>query len=406
VSGVLQDYAHAFDVRVSEVLPRLAAAVPAFSRRVEAAGLHPGELRDVDALSRIPVLAKDALIALQAERPPFGGLLAPDARPRRVFQSPGPLYEPEPRERDPWRWAPALQAAGFDAGDVVLCAFGYHLSPAGAMFEEAASALGCTVLPGGIGNTELQAQACRDAGVTGYLGLPSYLKRLLEVLEGQAGDRGAARLERAFVSAEPLPPSLREWLRRRVEVVRQGYGTAETGNLGYECEAEEGMHVPEDALVQVCSLDAGRPLPAGEEGEVVVTLFREDYAVVRLGTGDISAFLDEPCRCGRRAPRLAGWLGRAGEAVKVRGMFLHPRQVRAAMDGTSNVIAYRFVVERVEHRDELRCELQLDGGADPDAVRAGVRERIRGALRFNARVIVADALDPAGPVLVDARDWS
>jgi phenylacetate-CoA ligase len=397
----LADYAQAFDARIRDVLPRLATRVPAFARRIESVGLTPAELSDIDALSRIPVLSKDHLISLQAEHPPYGGLLAADARPRRVYQSPGPLYEPEPDEPDPWRWRPALEAAGFHAGEVVLCAFGYHLSPAGAMFEEAARALGCTVIPGGIGNVDLQARACSDLGATGYLGLPSYLKKLLEVLEAQ----GEVPLRRAFVSAEPLPPSLREWLRTRVPEIRQGYGTAEAGNLGYECEVEEGLHVPHDALVQICALDDGRPLPAGKEGEVVVTLFREDFALVRFGTGDISAFLDEPCPCGRPMPRLAGLLGRAGEAVKVRGMFLHPWQVRAAMDGTENVVAYRFVVDRREHRDELRCELQPRRGAETAALLAGVRAHIRDALRFNAQVVVADSLDPAGPVLVDARSW-
>jgi phenylacetate-CoA ligase len=391
-------YAEAFDARVAETLPRLAAAVPAFARRLEAAGLAADEVRDVAALSRLPVLTKDDLIARQAGVPPFGGLLAANARPRRIYQSPGPLYEPEPDEPDPWRWTPALETAGFGDGDVVLCAFGYHLTPAGAMFEEAARAIGCTVIPGGIGNADLQARACRDLGVSGYLGLPSYLKRLLDA------DRGLT-LQRAFVSAEPLPGSLREWLRVRVPVIRQGYGTAEAGNLGYECEVEDGLHVPHDALVQVCSLDDGRPVPVGEEGEVVVTLFRDDYAVVRFGTGDISAFLDAPCDCGRPTPRLVGWLGRTGEAVKVRGMFLHPQQVRAAMDGTEDLVAYRFVVDRVEHRDELRCEIQPSRAADIAALVAGVRDRIRDGLRFNAQVVVADSLDPDGPVLVDARRW-
>jgi phenylacetate-CoA ligase len=403
VSLAPEDYARGFDTRVADVVPKLAAAVPAFARRLADAGVNPRELLDVEALSRVPVLAKDELISLQTETPPFGGLLAAGARPRRVFQSPGPLYEPEPHERDPWRWGPALEAAGFAAEEVVLCAFGYHLSPAGAMFEEAATALGCTVLPGGIGNVELQARACRDLGVVGYMGLPSYLKKLLEAIERGNGE--GKPLRRAFVSAEPLPGSLRDWLRERVSVVRQGYGTAETGNLGYECEAEEGLHVPEDALVQVCALGDGRPLPAGDEGEVVATLFREDYAIVRFGTGDLSAFLEEPCTCGRRTPRLAGWLGRAGEAVKVRGVFLHPRQVRAAMEGAANVVAYRFVIDRADERDELRCEVQLSDGADQAAVLAGVRDRIRSGLRFNAEVVAVDSVDPAGPLLVDARAW-
>jgi phenylacetate-CoA ligase len=388
------------DALVAQTLPPLAVRVPAFADRLAGAGIEPADLISVESLSLLPVLSKDELISLQAEQPPFGGLLADDARPRRVYQSPGPLYEPEPDEPDPWGWVPALEAAGFAAGDVVLCAFGYHLSPAGAMFEEAARAIGCTVVPGGIGNVELQARACRDLGATGCLGLPSYLKKLLEAIEAQ----GEIALQRAFVSAEPLPESLRAWLQERVPVIRQGYGTAEAGNLGYECDALEGLHVPADALVQVCALDDGRPLGPGEEGEVVVTRFRHDYAIVRFGTGDLSAFLEEPCPCGRPTPRLAGWLGRVGEAIKVRGMFLHPRQVRAAMDGTEDIVAYRFVVDRHDHRDELRCELQPGVDADTTALVAGVRDRIRDALRFNADVVVADAVEPE-PVLIDARRW-
>jgi phenylacetate-CoA ligase len=378
-------------------LPRLAAAVPALRRRIEAAGLRPDDLADLEALARIPVLSKDELLELQHADPPFGGLLAAGARPRRIFQSPGPLYEPEPDEEDPWRWAPALRTAGFAPGQVVLNAFGYHLTPAGAMFEEALRAIGCTVVPAGVGSMELQAVAARDLGATGFVGVPSYLKALLE-------RHDELRFERAFVAAEPLPPSLRAWLHRRVAVVRQGYGTAETGNCGFECEAEDGWHVPEDALVQVCALDDGRPLAAGEEGEVVVTLFREDYAVVRFGTGDLSRLVAERCPCGRDTPRLAGWLGRAGEAVKVRGMFLHPRQVRSVMEALDGVERYRLVVERLEDRDELRVEIAPVAGAVAATVCERVREAVRSQLRLNAHV-TATALDEGAPTLVDLRAW-
>jgi len=401
VTVLLEDYAQCFDARVAQLVPRLAATVPAFADRLAREGRSPDDLTDVSALSTISVLAKDDVMLLQAQDPPFGGMLAAAARPRRIFQSPGPMYEPEPDEPDAWRWAPALEAAGFRAGETVLCAFGYHLTPAGAMFEEAARAVGCTVIPAGIGSVDLQAAACRDLRVTGFMGLPSYLKKLVEALEAQGG----SPFERAFVTAEPLPPSLRRWLGARVAVVRQGFGTAETGNLGYECDAEDGFHVPDDALVQVCDLADGRPLPAGQEGQIVVTLFREDYPIVRFGTGDISAFLADPCPCGRSTPRLAGWLGRVGEAVKVRGMFLHPRQVRAAMDGADGTVAYRFVVDRVDHRDELRVEVQPEDGVDPAGHVQGIRNRIREALRFNADVVVVDALDADAPVLVDARRW-
>ena len=305
--------------------------MPAFAERlraadVDAAGGPPG----VALLDRVPVLSKDDLVARQSAEPPFGGLLAAAARVRRVFQSPGPLYEPELDEPDPWGWAPALAAAGFEAGDVVLNTFAYHLSPAGAMFEAAAYALGCVVVPAGVGSFDLQVRAARDAGATAYIGLPSYLKALLERAEEQDV---LLALRRAFVTAEPLPPSLREWLRSRVPVVQQGYGTAEAGNLGYECERMSGLHVPEDRYVQVCDLRDGQPRWGGEEGQVVVSLLSADYPLVRLGTGDLSAFLDGTCPCGRWTPRLAGWLGRVGEAVKVRGMFLHPRQARSVMAG-------------------------------------------------------------------------
>ena len=397
-------YARGFDDRIASVVPAAAERVPALGERLRAAGVAAAELTSVDALDRIPVLTKDDLVAVQAAAPPFGGLLRPGAEVRRIFQSPGPLYEPELDEPDPWRWRAALEAAGFHAGEIVLNASGYHLTPLGAMFEEAARALRCSVVPGGVGSLDLQVRACVDLGATAYIGLPSYLKALLDKAEEADLARSLA-LERAFVTAEPLPPSLRAWLEERIPVVRQGYGTAEGGNLGYECELEAGFHVPHDALVQICELGTGRALWNGEEGQVVYTLFRLDYPLVRIGTGDLSAFVAEPCECGRPTPRIVGWLGRVGEAVKVRGMFLHPRQVRAALAGTPGLARYRFVVERREHRDSLRCEIEPAEGADAAALAATVKERVRSALRFNVEVDVVASLEPDPPVLVDTRTW-
>jgi phenylacetate-CoA ligase len=401
VTDRLSAYARSFDDRIASLLAA-AERVPAFRDRLLAAGVEPSELTSVDVLERIPVLTKDDLVEVQAAAPPFGGLLAAEATVRRIFQSPGPLYEPELDEPDPWRWAPALAAAGFGPDDVVLNTSGYHLTPLGAMFEEAVRALGGTVIPAGVGSLDLQVQASVDLGATAYIGLPSYLKALLD----KADELGAGlHVERAFVAAEPLPPSLRNWLEERVPVVRQGYGTAEAGNLGYECEQKTGFHVPEDALVQVCALDTGRALWNGEEGQVVATLFRADYPLVRLGTGDLSAFMTELCDCGRETPRLAGWLGRVGEAVKVRGMFLHPRQVRSVMSEVPDVAQYRFVVEREEHRDVLRCEFVAAAGADAPALAEAVKERVRSALRFNAVVEPVESLEADTPVLVDTRTW-
>jgi len=404
VTASPERYARRFDPLVAGVLADAAARVGPLLARLSAAGLEPGDLTDVAALDRLPVLSKDELIDLQAGDPPFGGLLAPDARVRRIFQSPGPLYEPELDERDPWRWRVPLEAAGFGAGDVVVNASGYHLTPLGAMFEEAVLALGGTVVPAGVGNLDLQVRACVDLGATAYIGLPSYLKALLDKAD-ELGAAGSLRLERAFVTAEPLPPSLRAWLEERVAVIRQGYGTAETGNLGYECERKSGFHVPDDAFVQVCDLDTGGALWDGEEGQVVATLFRAEYPLVRIGTGDLSAFATEPCECGRTAPRIVGWLGRVGEAVKVRGMFLHPRQAQAALAGVPEVARFRLLVDRVEHRDVLRCEVVARDGADAARIVAIVKDRIRSALRFDAEVAVVDEIDPEAPPITDVRTW-
>lgn len=395
-----EEYAHGFDARLAGFLREAAKRSPAFRKRVETAGLDL-DAATVDGLTRIAVLTKDDLLSIQMADRPFGGLLADEARVRRIFQSPGPLYEPELDHADHWRWAPALEAAGFEAGDIVLNAFGYHLSPAGAMFEEGARALGCVVFPAGVGSMDLQVQACLDVGVTAFIGLPSYLKALLEKAETLGTP---LRLSKAFVTAEPFPPSLRGWLEERIPTVRQGYGTAEAGNLGYECESAEGFHVPADALVEVCDLTTGEALWGGQEGQVVVTLFDADYPLVRFGTGDLSRFMTEPCSCGRPTPRLAGWLGRAGDAVKVRGMFLHPRQAVKVMEGADGVQTFRFVVERIEHRDLLRCEVVPMPGADVGAVVANVAERIRSGLRFRAAVDAVDSL-PEGPVIDDRRTW-
>jgi phenylacetate-CoA ligase len=273
------------------------------------------------------------------------------------------------------------------------------------MFEQAALAVGSTVVPAGVGSMDLQARACRDLGVSAYIGLPSYLKALLDKAEEVGAAPRSWPLERAFVGAEPLPPSLRSWLEERIPVVRQGYGTAETGNLGYECEAREGLHLPEDRLVQVCDLTTGEALWDGREGEVVVTLFSAHYPLVRFGTGDLSAFVTEPCTCGIGTPRIAGWLGRVGEAVKVRGMFLHPRQARAALDGLGGVERFRLVVDRSEHRDSLRCEVVPQDGPHPSRLSAAVKERIRSGLRFDAEVVLVEELDPDSPVIVDVRSW-
>lgn len=397
-------YEQLFDARVRVAVAHAWEHAPAFRRRMDAVGLTALDIKTTADLARLPVLRKDDLLTLQQAEPPFGGLLtvAP-ASLRRIFQSPGPLYEPEANVADPWRWASALRAAGFRPGDIVLVAFGYHLTPAGVMFEEGARAAGCAVVPGGIGAQEQQVQAMRALGVTGYIGLPSYLKALLEKAEAM-GLSLRGQLVKAFVSAEPLPPSLRALIQEYGIAILQGYGTAEAGNLGYEVAPDAGWTVPDDALVQVIDINTGQPLGPGETGEVVCTLFEPAYPLIRFGTGDLSALHAEPCpQTGR--PRLVGWLGRAGDAVKVRGMFLHPRQAAGALKAAPGLAAYQFVVTRQSHTDHLTCRVVAAPGADPAAVASAVQSAIRDGLKFRAEVEVVDSLPEGAPPIQDERVW-
>lgn len=399
LTGHLQE--RGLDRAVADLVGR-AAAVPGFAARLEEAGVHPAAVRSVADLARIPVLPKDEVVGLQQRRPPFGAMLGEGAEVVRVFQSPGPLYEPQLAGADSWRWGQVLGDMGVGPADTVLNCFGYHLSPAGAMMEEGARAVGARVLPGGIGNQNLQAQAIADLRVTAYTGLPSYLKALIERYDQAGLARERWRLDRAMVTAEPLPDSLRELLTERVGTVRMAYGTGETGLLAYENGDGAGLVLADGVLVQVCDLATGEPVTDDTEGEVVVTVLRPDYPLVRFGTGDLSGWTIGS----DGSLRLRGVLGRTGAAVKVKGMFLHPAQVTSVMGGVTGVAQYCFVIGRENHVDSLRCEVVPQAGTDSTALVASLASRVREALRFNAEVVAVTALtDGEGPIL-DTRDWT
>jgi len=393
------------ELNLRETISHLYANAPAFTRRMDDASLKPADIQSPDDLSRLPILRKDDLIELQRQSPPFGGLLAvPISELRRLFQSPGPINEPGSKTADSGRWAVALRAAGFQPGEIVLNAFGYHMTPAGASLENSLETVGCVVIPGGIGNQDQQVQMMHSFQVTGYTGLPSYLKALL--------DKGEAlgyklNLKRAFVLAEPLPPSLRQELNDRGVDVYQGYGTAECGNLGYECEQFEGWHIPEGSIVQICDINSGQPLPHGETGEVVATVLNKHYAIIRFGVGDLSSIIDQACACGRSSLRLNGWQGRVGEATKVRGMFLHPRQLAEMMGRFPEVTAYQAVITRQEHRDELQLNVVAGPGVDTAELAERLAATSRQALKFRLDVQVVDAavLPPGSPPIKDERQW-
>ncbi len=389
-------------MEIAKLIRHFYQRAPGFARRLEDAGLSPDDIRTEDDLAKIPVLRKESLVEVQAQNPPFGGLLAvPLNHLKRIFQSPGPIYDPEGLAPDYWRWSEALRAAGFGPEDVVLNAFAYHLTPAGAMFEEGLRAVGCTIIPGGVGQQELQIRAMHDLGVTGYVGLPSYLLALLK--RAREMDM-ALQVRKAFVTAEPLPPSLRQELHAYgVEVVRQGYGTAECGNLGYECEYEDGWHIPEGVLVQICDINTGQPLPPGQVGEIVVTLFQREYALIRFGTGDLSVLNTEPCPCGRSSPRLMGWRGRVGDAVKVRGLFVHPHQLQKMMQRFPEVERWQAVVHREAHVDQMT--LKIVAPSSPPELDDALRQAAREILKLRITVKRVDTLPEDAKPLVDTREW-
>ncbi len=386
---------------LQETITHLYDHAPAFRARMDNAGLTPDDLDTAVSLAKLPVFRKDDLIELQKQDPPFGGLLAvPIGELKRVFQSPGPINEPEPYMEDAGNWGPGLKAAGFQPGDVALNAFGYHMTPAGASLEDGLRSVGCVVIPGGIGNQEQQIQAMAAFGATGYVGLPSYLKALLDKAEALDIE---LQLSKAFVLAEPLPPSLKQELNDRGVAVYQSYGTAECGNLGYDVDGYDGWRIPDNVIVQICDINSGQPLPHGETGEVVVTLLKPHYAIVRFGVGDLSAIIPESAADGGGL-RLKGWLGRVGAATKVRGMFLHPTQLANMMARFTEVSAYQAVITRVEHKDFLALHVVPAPGAETADLADRLQATARDAIKFRLTVELVDALPDNQPIR-DERTW-
>jgi phenylacetate-CoA ligase len=379
---------------------------PAVREILDGAGLSPGAVRTVADLERVPITRKDALIDLQKARPPFGGFLGiPEPELARVFVSPGPLHDPQGKTPDYWRFSKALRAAGFRAGDVVLNACSYHLTPLGFIFDEAARALGCRVIPSGVGNTELQVSAARSLRATAYCGTPSFLNIILDkAVELGLDPSTDLSLRCAFVAAEMLPESLRASIQEFGISVRQGYGTADLGCLGYECSEVSGFHVPDEAIVEIVDPATGRRLPAGGPGEVVATVNSRTYALLRFGTGDLSALDETPCPCGRTSPRLVRIMGRVGEAVKVRGMFVHPRQLDEVLARFPGVQRYQAVVDRVEHRDTLTLRVQVTAGLDSQALADGLREVLH--VRPDIEVVPEGRITEDAKTLVDQRTWT
>jgi phenylacetate-CoA ligase len=369
------------------------------------ADVDPQSITSLEALAQLPVTRKSELLELQKANRPFGGFAAmPFARPRRVFASPGPLYEPEGEAPDYWRMARPLYAAGFRAGDLVHNAFSYHFTPAGSMLETGAHALGCTVIPAGIGQTEQQVQAITDLRPVGYVGTPSFLRIIFE----RADELGVqlTSLTKALVSGEAFPPSLRDALIACGVAAYQVYASADLGAIAYESAAREGLIVDEGVLVEIVRPGTATPVPLGEVGEVVVTTLHTcDYPLIRFGTGDLSAVLGGVSPCGRTNMRIKGWMGRADQATKVRGMFVHPAQVAEVLRRHREIVRARLVVTSFEGNDQMTLHVETPAGtaAASEAIVTSLRELTK--LRGEVACHDIGTLPNDGKVIEDLRKY-
>lgn len=384
------------------------AKAPAFAGIL--AGVDTKAINSRAALARLPVTRKHELLEMQrAARASggntFGGFssIAYGAGMPRVFASPGPIYEPEGTRRDYWRMARAIFAAGFRPGDLVHNSFSYHFVPAGSMMETGAHALGCTVFPGGTGQTEQQVQAMAELAPAGYIGTPSFLKIILE--KAAELKTPLPSVKRALVSGEAFPPSLRDWLAERGVAGYQCYATADLGLIAYETEAREGLMLDEGVLLEIVRPGTGDPVPEGEVGEVVITTFNTDYPLIRFGTGDLSAVLPGACPSGRSNTRIKGWMGRADQTTKVRGMFVHPGQVDSIAKRFPEVLKARLVVTGEMANDAMTLKVEASGQPDGLAGRIGEAIREVTKLRGDVELLVPGSLPNDGVVIQDARSY-
>mgnify|MGYP006285386965 FL=1 len=376
---------------------------PEVRERLDRAGIEPKEVTSLDDWKKIPVFKKKELIERQKSGPNLGGLLACElGELSRIYQSPGPIYDPEGREPDYWGWAEGFYAAGFRAKDLVQMTFSYHLTPAGLMLEQPLREIGCAVIPAGPGNTAAQIELMTRLPVTGFVGMASYL-RIIADKAVQAGMdlKTDFNLEVAFVAAERLPESLRKGLEKDFDmIVRQGYGTADLGCIAYECPELGGMHIADRCHVEICDPETHEPLANGETGEVVVTPFTKTYPLLRFATGDLSYIVEEPCACGRTSLKLGGIVGRVDDTAKVKGQFIYPSQAAEALSAFDRISRWQIRVTNPGGRDELTLVIDCEGDVDEETCAAAFKKRMKLKPKIEKGKVAEEA-----PRLVDERSF-
>ena len=385
-----------------EVPKQIARAMKTPGWAAHLAGVDPGSITSRAALAKLPVLRKSDIAELQKQNPPFGGLSTkPAGTFGRLLMSPGPIFEPQAEGPDGYGAARACYAAGFRRDDIIHNSFAYHLTPGGFILESGCFALGCAVIPGGVGNTEQQLDAIAHYKPVGYVGTPDYLKILLDTAEKTGKD--ASSIKRALVSGAALPPSLRAELKQRGVAVLQCYATAELGVIAYESETKEGMIVNESVIVEIVRPGTGDPVAEGEVGEMVVTSFNSTYPMIRLATGDMSAFLPGTSPCGRTNMRIKGWMGRADQTAKVKGMFVHPKQVAEVASRHPQAGRLRLVVGRDNEQDTMTLLAEC---AVPDAaLEAALAETLQAVTKLKGvvKIVAPGSLPNDGKVIADER---
>ncbi|WGR97405.1 AMP-binding protein [Bradyrhizobium sp. ISRA443] len=385
--------------RLPEVL-RTAMAAPAYANLLR--GIDPASVTSRDALARLPVLPKSELPTLHRAAPPFGGFVADQPGSfARLFTSPGPIFEPESRQADPWRGARALFAAGFRPGDVVLNTFSYHLTPGGFIFDASARALGCAVIPAGPGNTEQQFELIEAYRPIGYSGTPDFLKILLDA--AATAGRDVSSIKRALVSGAAFPKSLQEEMKSRGIDAYQAFGTADLGMIAFETAAREGMTVNEDLILEIVKPGTGDPVAAGDVGEIVVTSLDPHHPWIRLALGDLTAALPGKSPCGRTNMRIKGWMGRADQTTKVKGMFVRPEQIAEIGKRHPELGRLRLVVTRAGETDAMT--LKAECASPPEALQTDVAATLRAVTKLggNVELVGAGSLPNDGKVIADER---
>jgi phenylacetate-CoA ligase len=398
--------------RLSEIIQYAYKNSVAVKNKMDSVGLKPKDIQTIKDLGKVPITKKADLMELQKKNPPFGGFEgAPLRKLRRIYVSPGPLYEPGEIEYDELGWAQGMYAAGFGPGDIAINTFSYHMVPfAMQMLDNSLFRIGCITIPAGIGNTEQQVNILKNLKANVYCGTASFLLNIAEKAEEMGLDlKKDINLKVGFVATEMLPESLRSKLEQKFEmIIRQGYGTADIGCLGYECLKKNGMHVPDDKIVEIVDPNTGKQVGPGKAGEIVATTFNKVYPLIRFGTGDLSVLSEAPCPCGRTSPRLVKILGRADQATKVRGLFIHPGQADEVASKHPQISKVQVVVTRREHKDEMTFHIELkEEVSKPEKLKSEIEQSIRDVMKVRGEVLFVSkgTIPDKAKKIEDLRSW-